>query len=454
MFVRFLAASLLSFQLSHAAPSRVDTFVHSLTEAKASNKPIAVFVHGSSWHPASRLFGEKIWRSETFSSSLKHPVILTNIEIKQGLDKEAAKAEEEKYKGWKSVTTYPAVQVYGSDGHLLKSYSGRELRILTTPESLADHLNHILAAAELRRTLLDELAKSRADNDPKQELVILTKLIDLSLNNEEKIVDQLKKVDPDDSSGWQARLSFRNWEFVRHISELIGKNETQQALTEIDRLLANPTYTPQQRCLIYGAKGRALVAEGNLNDAWNAFQQAYEADPKGANGIAMLRYGIRMAGIPLRESVPTDSALYGKDLGENLTRDYATFTLSSSNGDDPSQHASLFKGPFSGKGYAFHTASEKGAHIIIDLQATCQLKALQITNRNNNQERAATLTLWVSTDKENWTQVWSAEKSAPAWDILLDSSVSARFLKLGLNPETTDYLHLRGVNAYGTRPKS
>lgn len=453
MVIRFLAASLLTLQFAHAAPVRVDTFVDALAEAKKSNRTIAVYVHGSSWHPASRLFGEKIWRSKSFTAALKHPVILTNIDIKQNLDKDTAKAEEEKYKGWKAVTTFPAVQVYGPDGHLLKSYSGRELRVLTTPESLADHLNFILTASEQRTNLLGELTKARADNDQKQELTTLTRLIDLPLNNEDKIVEQLKKVDADDSSGWQARLSFRDWEFVRHISGLIGKNETKQALEEIDQLLTSSKHTVEQRCLILGSKGRALVAEGNLNEAWKAFQQAHAADPNGPNGKAMLRYGIRVAGIPLRETVPTGSALYGKDLGENLTRDYATFTLSSADSDDASQHASLFKGPYSGKGFAFHTAKEKGAHIIIDLQATCQLKALLITNRNNTHERAATLTLWVSTDQENWTQVWAAEKPEPAWDIILESPVAARYLKVGLNPETAENLHLRGVDAYGIRPK-
>ena len=452
MTIRILTALLFSFSISYAAPSRKDTFVEALAEAKKVNQPIAVFVHGSSWHPASRVFGQKIWRNEAFSTLLKYPVILTNIEIKQNLDKRAAKKEEEKFKGWKAVSTYPAVQIYGSDGHLLKSYSGRELRVMTSPESLANHLNHILEAAGKRGTLLADLAKARAEKNQPAELSALTRLLELPLNNEAKIVQQLQKADPDDTSGWQARLSFKNWEFMRHITGLIHEKKSVQALAETNRLLATAHHTPEQRALILAAKGKALAAQGKLPEAWAAFQEAHRCDPKGANGKAVLKYGARIAGEPLREVLPAGSSLNGKPIDDNLTRDHATFTMSSASSDDAKSHSSLFKGRHARSGYAFHTNNEKGAHIIIDLQSSCQVKALRITNRNKLKERASSLTVWASADQTTWTQLWTAEKPEATWDILLDQPATARYLKVGLQPETSNFLHLRAVDVYGVRP--
>jgi hypothetical protein len=194
------------------------------------------------------------------------------------------------------------------------------------------------------------------------------------------------------------------------------------------------------------------VALGKLPEAWNAFQQAYEINPNSADSKAMLRYGIRVAGLPLREAVPPNSSLFGKNLGENLTRDHATFTISSTASDEARNHASLFKGAYAKSGFAFHTDKEKGAHIIIDLKANCSINALRITNRNNIHERAATLTVWTSTDQKSWTTRWAADKVAPVWDILLPSPVKAQYIKVGLAPEKTENLHLRAVDAFGIRP--
>lgn len=437
-----------------AVPDIAPTFVEAAKQAKAKNIPFAVYIHGSSWHRASQIFGEKIWESSEFHQELKNPVILTQIHIKQHLDKEAAKKETESHKGWnaKTVRSYPAVQIYGPDGHLLKTYLGRELRILTKPASLANHINYIAGLSNKRSTILTHLAEVREKKETQKEINLLTSLIELPLNNEPKIIDQLKKADPNDTSGWQARLSFRNWEFVRQITGLINNKKADEALTKVNAMLDRKQHTDTQQCLILGAKGKTLVALGRLPEAWSVFQQAYQIDPKSPDAKAMLRYGIRVAGAPLREAVPTNSALFGKNIGNNLTRDHATFTMSSSASDDSKNHASLFKGTYSRSGYAFHTDKEKGAHIIIDLQAACIINALRITNRNNIHERAAGLTLWTSTDQKNWTLSWTANQIAPAWDIIPTTPIHARYLKVGLSPETSEHLHLRAVDVYGKRP--
>lgn len=435
-----------------AAPLRKDTFVEALAEAKKTARPVAVFVHGSSWHTASKNFGQKIWNNPEFTAALTHPVILTNIHIRQNLDKKTAAAEAAKYKGWnaRTLSTYPAIQLYAPDDHLLKHFQGRDLRVLTTPASLASHLDQLLGAAAKRTTLLKAIADARSNKDTKSELKHLTALVELPFNNEPKIIEQLKKADPADTSGWQARLTFKGWGFVRHITGLINNKKSEQALKEIDALLKSPGHTPAQRALILGAKGKTLVAREEYSQAWEAYQQAHQADPNGPNGKAMLSYGIRTARSATRDYVPGHSALHGKKLGANLTRDHATATLSSDY-DGSGVHPSLFKGPPAARQHAFHTKNEKDAHVIIDLKAACTINALHITNRGKLRERADSLTLWTSTDRKTWAQVWQASAVKPSWDILLEKPLTARYLKIGLSGRS-NFLHLRTIDAYGTRP--
>ncbi|MDA7519633.1 discoidin domain-containing protein, partial [Akkermansiaceae bacterium] len=119
--------------------------------------------------------------------------------------------------------------------------------------------------------------------------------------------------------------------------------------------------------------------------------------------------------------------------------------------DDPKNHASLFSGPIAKGGAAFHTASQNGAHIIIDLSGTCEVSALSIKNRGSNSERAEGLALWGSLDGKDWEKLWSATEVQSTWDILLESPKQCAYLKIGLDGDRKDYLHLATVDVFGTR---
>ena len=447
--MRIILLLLVLPSLTFGKTTRSPNFVEATALAKKSGRPLAVYIHGSSWHLASKRFHELIWQKNTFISALTEPLLLTHIEVKQQLEKEAAAKHSEPFKGWnqKTVRTYPAIQVYGSDGHLLQTLSGAELRNLASPDTLAQYLINVAKLAQQRRKLLSQI-ESTKDTD---KLEFLSQLAELPLNNEPKITEQFKALDPGDKTGWQARLSFKNWDFVRHITGLVNADKYDEALAEIQKQLNVPGHSPIQLALIHGAKGRVLAAQEKLSEAWTAFKKAHQCDPKGPNGIAMLAYGKRVAGVPLRAALPDNSSLLGKDIGENISRDHATVTLSSAASDDPTQHKFLFKGPFAKVGYAIHTDAEKEAHCIVDLQDTCTIEALRITNRKTQAVRAKTLTVWTSDDQKSWQQIWAAEKEEASWDILLKKPISARYLKYGLNSPKPEYLNLQAIDIFGSR---
>ncbi|SHJ40692.1 F5/8 type C domain-containing protein [Rubritalea squalenifaciens DSM 18772] len=458
--MRTLLIYLLGITSLFAAPTRSNSFPEALSTAKSTKTPVAVLLYASSWHLASKRFHDQLWQAEPFTKELRSSVILTQIDVPQLLDKEEAKKFSASNKGWnqKAIKSYPAIQLYSPDGFLLKTYQGRELRVLTSPLALAAHIDKVVAESMTRDSLLAQIKKARETKNSEKEAALLAKRAGLTINQEAKMVEQLLNADPKDQSGWQARLSFKGWDFVRHISDLISKEETDKAMREVDSMLKSDAYTLEQRVLILGAKGRILVAQNKLEEAWSYFNKAYETAPDSAEAIAMLDYGRHQAGIPLRLAFPDGSPFNDNYYGNNLTKDNATYTTSSSEGNT-SDHDTLFSGRYAKQGFAFHTKKEARPHIVIDLKHKASINAIHIVNRHRRlHERAASLAVWISDDSTNWSKVWSADGAKAEWNIILNKEGSkaptGKFLKIGLDSDQPEHLHLQAVDVLGEFLKS
>lgn len=436
-----------------AGQTRVDSFTEGLSKAKSLEAPLAVLIHGSSWSGASKRLHEEIWQNLRFANLLASPSVITSIHVRQNQGGETAERDKARQKGWKDepVKTHPAVQVYGHDGQLLKTLQGRALIQAGSKAKLAAVLNSTLKAARQRTVLLRDYKSAIAAGNNAKALDALEALIRLPLNREPGILKKLKQVDPQDRSGWQARLNFSGWEHMRETTRRLGKGEAAQVLSDSNKRIALNVHPPKQLTFILAAKGRALAKLGRHDEAWRCFYQGAAQVPGSPDSIAIFNYGLRVAGAATRDILDPRSPLARARAGENLTKDRASFTLSSQAHDNGSQHATLFSGPYSPRGSAFHTNNEAGAHIIIDLDGPCELRALNIVNHNNNRQRASGLTIWISSNQRNWKKIWQAEKVQAKWEIILDSPVRASFLKVGLPEDSRNFLHLQAVDAYGKR---
>ncbi|BCX48035.1 hypothetical protein HAHE_19430 [Haloferula helveola] len=451
---------LITALIVHAAAAEVsvvDGFPKAREASGKSGRPLAVLVYGSDWHRASRTFATGFWQAAEFRAALESDFVLSAIDVPQNLDEEGRKAFDASVKGWdrKSVRSYPAIQIYGPDGHLLKTLSGRELReVSLSPATVAAQVDLIGRASRERDRLLREISELK--DKPDEIAKRIDALNGLPIAPEKDAVKTFTELDPSDASGWAARLAFKDWEFIRGITGRIGKGETEAALTEVEAMLANDAYTPQQRCLILAAQGMLLTAIDRKDEAWEVYLQAWRLDPDGPNGKAVIRHGWRGVGKDLRAGVSPDSPRFGRSDMKNLTRGHAELTLSSSDpqSDHKADHASLFDGPM--KDFAFHTREENAASATIDLGDVCQIDVVQILNRPQLKQRAAGLTLWLSEDGNSWKSCWQAETPAASWEIELAAdgkpAPKARYLKLSLPGDRPGILHLRAVNAFGERP--
>ncbi|MFW6163146.1 MAG: hypothetical protein ACODAJ_10295, partial [Planctomycetota bacterium] len=101
------------------------------------------------------------------------------------------------------------------------------------------------------------------------------------------------------------------------------------------------------------------------------------------------------------------------------------------------------------KPHAFHSALDADKpHIIIKLDQPRRVRYLRIRNRlRSHQHRAAGLTVWLSTDGEEWQKAWQAEAVKDEWLVDLGGERRCSHIKIGLPRKGT--LHLYKVVAYG-----
>jgi hypothetical protein len=89
-------------------------------------------------------------------------------------------------------------------------------------------------------------------------------------------------------------------------------------------------------------------------------------------------------------------------------------------------------------------------YIVITLTSPCTLREFHIQNVTSGElERAAGLTMWVSSDQKEWQKVWTAERVEKEWRYTLPKPVHARYVRIGL--PTAGALHLRSVELFGQR---
>lgn len=152
-------------------------------------------------------------------------------------------------------------------------------------------------------------------------------------------------------------------------------------------------------------------------------------------------------------SIFTDSATYGKPVSQE-----AKVKASSTCEYDPPGGLQALVGKTPAEDFAFCTAPEKNPWIEIDLGREVAVTGVHIANRVRcNQERAAGLRLAVSTDGKTWSEVWTAPKLQPAWDVPITDFLAGaqvagrklRYLRLETRNDTPTYFHLSQVEVYG-----
>lgn len=284
-----------------AGGTRAESLLAAKEQAAASGEPVIALIWGP-WMAASAQLHERIWASRGLPGGLDGMPVITAIEVPVLEDEEAKKAlvalHGEKWNdpfrnptegnvAHRNEFTVPAVYFYGSDGRWLDALEGQELRDLRTAEEFLASINLRLQAVRRSDALWAELARLRegnsAESDPQQAKVLLA-ILDLPLARPEDFAEQLRRADPQDSSGWVARLEFPGWEFVKECRERAAAGEATTVIAEIQKMLENPSYTDLQRSLLHSAWASALREVPDIPGAMEQLGEATRLDPNGIPG--------------------------------------------------------------------------------------------------------------------------------------------------------------------------
>ncbi len=291
---------LIACALSHAPAADALSFAEGRARSAEKDEVLFVLVHGSDWQPFGERLFKDVWRDASFADSAE--VILADVDILQDPKDEVRAANDERNKGWNKkesgLRTYPAVIAYAPDGVRIGVRQGRDL-----PKELdAAHLALLEFAACCRMwsDLGRDLAAAREVNDTARELDLLIARDRLPLHRSAKLVDEVKRLDPEDKTGHLARLTFPYWNTL--VSQATGEAKAGKGAEAEERLLgmlANEAYTDEQRAVIHLALGSAYRRwEGHSVQAGASFEAAWRADPGSICGRAGMRLFLQSYGAP------------------------------------------------------------------------------------------------------------------------------------------------------------
>ena len=157
----------------------------------------------------------------------------------------------------------------------------------------------------------------------------------------------------------------------------------------------------------------------------------------------------RITTISAEEILPTSLPKAGEFTPSLISED-AWFKASSTYGADRGDGLLLASTEGNAR-FAFHSDKEDAPFVTLFLRKPSLITGIEILNRideEGNRERAKSLTVWVSNDMENWTEIWRATQAEDAWDIALEKPVQAQNIRVGLRE--TNFLHLRRIHVFGT----
>lgn len=277
----------------HAAAIIAADFPAAKQAAAAAKADIAILVVGSDWCKPSIPYLDA-WNHPTFQQSLPDSLVLLTLDRKENPDA-AAQALAEKNKDCSLPTrSVPALAYLDSQGRVIATYSG-------TPElgaPTAANLTTLIKKAAQIRSQRDQ-AWSRADQVQKikraEALGAGLDAMNQGLGHKnayQSILDEIKKADPQDQSGYIAKYSFPGHNLAPHILDTYVKDKKfQEAEAELLRWHRNPHLSPQQRQQLHAARF-ALYRAWPEKSAMvrTALEDMVKEDPQSDLGLSAKNY--------------------------------------------------------------------------------------------------------------------------------------------------------------------
>lgn len=218
-----------------------DSYRNALKAAQAEKKEILVYLNGSDWCPQCRDYKSNVIDSKEFATKFAKRFIAFEDDHPDWPDEATKKRLIEKRRDFGyHIRNYPGVVLLDSDNRRFFVKDG-------TRGDAAELIAEIEKAYELktkRDTLLEAAAKSEGLDKAKHLAAVLELLGKQSIhggNSHRRLFDELKKLDPEDTTGAVRRLDYNVDSFAeRTLWPLLREKKYDEALAAVEKEFNDP----------------------------------------------------------------------------------------------------------------------------------------------------------------------------------------------------------------------
>jgi thioredoxin-related protein len=279
-----------------AAPSEAKSWKDATKMAKAKQKDILLFVHGSDWNRLGEKFRSKIWNQLAFQRQLEDDLVFFRVDFLESPSEEEKKSLDASIKGLKlKFRSYPVLALYDPNGKPYATWTGSKFPLMTS--QAVSMISHGVGQRKKRDAYLEEAKKLKGVQ--KAEALYLA--IETHAGQRSEIIKQLKECDPDNQSGYLSLLEFNGKSAIGHTNQLVKEKKFDEAIAWLDQQWAQPKLNIEQKQWILAAKGNVYRRWGgeHLKEMNKAFMAAYALDRESVIGKASLRLAQKFYKEPL-----------------------------------------------------------------------------------------------------------------------------------------------------------
>lgn len=214
-------------------------------KAKETKADYVVLAYGGDWDKFGKMFKERLWANPELLSQLTPSTLATEMTWPENPTKEEQEKRKELIKDFgENPRSLPAIFFFDQEGFCYASLTGAQMS--KKPAELAKQLKDTQKLREKRDAMLSQA--STLSGAEKAKILGLSGEIP-GLNRQKNLVDELKKCDPDDKSGYQKRFTFDPWKYHKLL-----EGPLEDGAKELDAMVADPAYTAEQKQIILGIK--------------------------------------------------------------------------------------------------------------------------------------------------------------------------------------------------------
>lgn len=280
--MRYLLLVPALIAVAHAQVAGLTTaadWPEAVAKAKDQGKDIALLLDGSDWSPVATSFRTQVVGSTAVRNATAKTHVWVTIDSPER-ETEATKQLAERNRAFEfRPWNIPAVALADPQGRVYASVAAMDARDSAT---LLAKLGEAQSAVGRMRAKLTAAEKLTGDRKAAAIGAALAEIdLGLARGQFKGLVQEMAKLDPNDTSGWRLRYEFDDLSFLEGtVLKLCDQKKPDEAVRECDKRLANPHLSSEQRQQVLAARFAALRRGGKPSEALGTLQQLAALDPR------------------------------------------------------------------------------------------------------------------------------------------------------------------------------